>query len=71
MMPSRWRSASHPSRGKLFERRPQLSPTPLELDVEVSKVDWVVPPSIDTQLIDSVALLDDQGDEGKGKSVSG
>jgi hypothetical protein len=46
-----------------------LSQTPLELDVEVSKVDWVVPPSIDTQLIDSVASLDDQGDEGKGKAV--
>ncbi len=36
---------------------------PLESDVEVSKVDWVVPPSIDTQLIDGVALLDDQGDD--------
>ena len=42
---------------------------PLESDVEVSKVDWVVPPSIDTQLIDGVALLDDQGNEGKGKAV--
>jgi hypothetical protein len=42
---------------------------PLELDVEVSKVDWVVPPSIDTQLIDDVALLDDQGNEGEGKAV--
>ena len=30
---------------------------PLESDVEVTKVDWVVPPSIDTQLIDGVALL--------------
>ena len=36
---------------------------PLESDVEVSKVDWVAPPSIDTQLIDSVTLLDDQGDD--------
>ena len=36
---------------------------PLELDVEVSKVDWVVPPSIDTQLFDGVALLDNQGDD--------
>ncbi len=36
---------------------------PLESDVEVSKVDWVVPPSIDTQLIDGVALLNDQGDD--------
>ena len=32
---------------------------PLESDVEVTKVDWVVPPSIDTQLIDGVALLND------------
>jgi hypothetical protein len=56
-------------RGKLFERRPQLSPTPLESDVKDSKVEWVVPPSIDTQLIDGVALLDDQGDEGEGKAV--
>jgi hypothetical protein len=40
-----------------------LSPTPLESDVEVSKVDRLVPPSIDTQLIDGVALLDDQGDD--------
>jgi hypothetical protein len=46
-----------------------LSPTPLELNVEVSKVDWVVPPSIDTQLIDGVALLDDQDNEGEGKAV--
>jgi hypothetical protein len=61
--PSRWWSASHPLRGKLFERRPQLSPTPLESDVEVSKVDRLVPPSIGTQLIDGVALLDDQGDD--------
>ena len=36
---------------------------PLESDVEVSKVDWVVPPSIDTQLIDGAALLNDQGDD--------
>jgi hypothetical protein len=42
---------------------------PLELDVEVSKVEWVVPQSIDTQLIDDVALLDDQGNEGEGKAV--
>jgi hypothetical protein len=42
---------------------------PLELDVKVSKVDWVVPPSIDTQLIDGVTLLDDQGNEGEGKAV--
>jgi hypothetical protein len=61
--PSRWWSASHPLRGKLFERRPRLSPTPLELDVEVSKVDRLVPPSIDTQLIDGVTMLDDQGDD--------
>ncbi len=40
-----------------------MSPTPLESDVEVSKVDTMVPPSIDTQLIDGVALLDDQGDD--------
>ncbi len=40
-----------------------MSPTPLESDVEVSKVDTMVPPSINTQLIDGVALLDDQGDE--------
>jgi hypothetical protein len=46
-----------------------LSPTPLESDFEASKVDWVVPPSIDTQLIDGVALLDDQGNEGEGKAV--
>ena len=60
--PSTWRSTSHPSRGKLFGRRPRSSPTPLESDVEVSKVDWVPPPSIETQ-IDGVALLDHQGDE--------
>ena len=36
---------------------------PLESDVEISKVDWVVPPSIDMQLIDGVALLNDQGDD--------
>ena len=36
---------------------------PLESDVEVSKVDWVVPPSIDTQLIDGAALLNNQGDD--------
>ncbi len=36
---------------------------PLESDVEVSKVDWVVPLSIDTQLIDGVALLNNQGDD--------
>ncbi len=36
---------------------------PLESDVEISKVDWVVPPSIDMQLIDCIALLDDQGDD--------
>jgi hypothetical protein len=40
-----------------------LSPMPLESDVEVSKVDRMVPPSFDTQLIDDVALLDDQGDD--------
>ena len=61
--PSRWWSASHASRGELFERRPRLSPTPLESDVEVSKVDRLVPPSIDTQLIDGVTLLDNQGDD--------
>ncbi len=36
---------------------------PLVSDVEVSKVDWMVPPSIDMQLIDGIALLDDQGDD--------
>jgi hypothetical protein len=36
---------------------------PLESDVEISKVDWVVPPSIDMQLIDCVALLNNQGDD--------
>ncbi len=36
---------------------------PLESDVEISKVDWVVPPSIVMQLIDCAALLDDQGDD--------
>ena len=36
---------------------------------EVSKVDWVVPPSINMQLIDDVALLGNQGDEGEGKAV--
>ncbi len=40
-----------------------MSQTPLELDVEVSKVDRLVPPSIDTQLIDGVTMLDDQGDD--------
>ena len=40
-----------------------MSPTPLELDVEVSKVDRLVPPSINTQLIDGVTLLDNQGDD--------
>ena len=40
-----------------------MSPTPLESDVEVSKFDRMVPPSIDTQLIDGVAFLDDQGDD--------
>jgi len=50
MMPSRWRSTSHPSQGKFIERWLWLSPMPLESDVKVSKVDWVVPPSIDTQL---------------------
>ena len=65
-------STSHPSRGKLFERRPRSSPTPLESDVEVSKVDWVVPPSIDTQQIYGVALLDDQGyDKAKEKQSKG
>ena len=48
-----------------------MAPTPLESDVEVSKVDWVVPPSIDTQLIDGVPLLDNQGDEGKEKQSKG
>jgi folate/biopterin transporter len=42
------------------------------LDVEVSKVDWVVPPSIDTQQIYGVALLDDQGyDKAKEKQSKG
>jgi len=62
-MPSRWRSTSHPPRSKLFKRRPRSSPTPLELDVKVSKVDWVMPPFIDMQLIDGVTLLDNQGDD--------
>ena len=65
-------STSHPSRGKLFERRPRSSPTPLESDVEVSKVDLGVPPSIDTQQIYGVALLDDQGyDKAKEKQSKG
>ena len=50
MMPSRWQSTLHLLRGKFFERWPWSSPMPLESDVKVSKVDWVVPPSIDTQL---------------------
>ena len=33
------------------------------MDVKVSKVDWVVPPSIDMQLIDGVTLLNNQGDD--------
>jgi len=33
------------------------------LDVKVSKVDWVMPPFIDMQLIDGVTLLDNQGDD--------
>ena len=40
-----------------------MSPTPLESDVKVSKVDWVVPLSIVMQLIDGVTLLDNQGDD--------
>ncbi len=68
--PSRWWSASHALWGELFERQPRLSPTPLESDVEVSKFDRMVPPSIDTQLIDGVAFLDDQGDDGpEGRSL--
>ena len=37
---------------------------------EVSKVDWVVPPSIDMQLMDGVTLLDNQGDEKAKKKQS-
>ena len=45
---------------------------PLESDVDVSKVDWVVPPSIDMQLIDGAALLNDQGgDKAKEKQSKG
>ena len=33
------------------------------MDVKVSKVDWVMPPFIDMQLIDGVTLLDNQGDD--------
>ena len=45
---------------------------PLESDVEVSKVDLGVPPSIDTQQIYGVALLDDQGyDKAKEKQSKG
>jgi len=50
LMPSRWQSTSHPLWGKFFERWKWSSPMPLESDVKVSKVDCVVPPSIDTQL---------------------
>ena len=36
----------------------------------MSKVDWVVPPSIDMQLMDGVTLLDNQGDEKAKKKQS-
>ena len=65
MMPSRWQSILHLLRAKVFERWPWSSPMPLESDVKVSIVDWVVPhPSIR-----SWTLQKNRYHEGRGKRL--
>ncbi|KAL3777137.1 hypothetical protein ACHAW5_005324 [Stephanodiscus triporus] len=66
--PSRWRSTSHPPRGKLFWKRPR-SPPLAESDLVDSSVD-LEPPLIDTQ-IGGVVLLDEQGEKVKGGPSNG